>query len=455
MLEILSEKLKSLASACGFPLYVVGGTCREYLSGVRPLRRDWDICAPASPQELAALAQREGFETCAVYKNTGTVKLRADGEEYEFTSFRSDKYVRGMHTPAKIYFTDDILLDARRRDFTCNAVYYDICAGQFVDPLGGIADIAAKLVRTVAPAKKVFGEDGLRLMRLARLCGVTGFSPDEECMAGAAENCALIDDISAERVYAELHAILHADEKYGEDGGQYRALCVLRGTGVLGRILPELAGGAGMSQRSDFHKYDVLEHSLRCVMYAPPGIRLAALLHDVGKPYCKVTTGTFHKHEEEGERIALEICRRLKVPKKLAERTVRLVRLHMYDLDCNARESKVRRLIINNFDIFEELLQLKQADFSACRDDLSVAPTVKKWRAVYDDMKKEGVPFSVGELNVRGGDLIAAGVPAKNCGRVLQALLSECAMLPALNERPRLIAAAQRIARTYRDEEDR
>ena len=333
MLEILPEKLKVLAAACNFPLYVVGGTCREYLSDLQPLVRDWDICAPVLPEEFAAVAAANGFETCAVYKNTGTVKLMADGEGYEFTSFRSDKYVRGLHTPAKIYFTDDILLDARRRDFTCNAVYFNICAGQFVDPLGGMADIKNKIVRTVAPAEKVFGEDGLRLMRLARLCGSTGFSPDEECLSGARQNARLIADISAERIYAELSAILSADKKYGVKYGQYAALCVLRDAEVLGCILPELALGDGMSQRRDFHLYDVLEHSLRCVMYAPQDIRLAALLHDVGKPYCMVTGGNFHDHEEAGARIAEDICLRLKVPVKLREEVVRLVRLHMYDME--------------------------------------------------------------------------------------------------------------------------
>lgn len=177
MQEILPQKLKELAYSCDFPLYVVGGTCREYLSSSFPLKADYDICAPVVPEVFAEAAEKLGFESTAVYKNTGTVKMKAEGQDYEFTSFRSDKYVRGMHTPAKIYFTDDINLDARRRDFTCNAVYYDIKSDEFVDPLGGIDDIKRKCVRTVAPADKVFGEDGLRLMRLARVCGETASSP--------------------------------------------------------------------------------------------------------------------------------------------------------------------------------------------------------------------------------------------------------------------------------------
>ena len=447
MLEILPEKLIDLAHACPFPLYVVGGTCREYLSSMFPLKPDYDICAPVLPEVFAEAAEKFGFAQCAVYKNTGTVKLKAEGEDYEFTSFRSDKYVRGTHTPAKIYFTDDIELDARRRDFTCNAVYYDIKAEEFIDPLGGIEDIKRKALRTVAPAGKVFGEDGLRLMRLARMCGAIGFRPDEECIEGARANCRLISDISAERIYSELREILHADSKYGVKYGQYAALSMLRETGVLGVIIPELSLGAGMTQRQDFHMHDVLEHTLRCVMYAPDDIRLAALLHDVGKPYCKITSGNFINHEVEGARIAREICSRLRVPKKLTEETVRLIELHMYDVDCKARESKIRRMIVSNRDIFFKLAELKQADFSACRDDLSEAPVISKWREIYQNMVSEGVPFNLRELKVKGDELIAAGIPRAKCGAVLDRLLLECAALPQLNERNKLIITARRVVR--------
>ena len=448
MIETLPKKLVELAKACPFPLYVVGGTCREYLSSMFPLKPDYDICAPVPPETFAVKAEEFGFAKCAVYKNTGTVKMQTDdGGDYEFTSFRSDKYVRGVHKPANIYFTEDINLDARRRDFTCNAVYYDIKEQKFIDPLGGMDDIKRKVLRTVAPAEKVFGEDGLRLLRLARMCGATGFRPDEECMEGARHNCRLIRDISAERIYDEFRYILRADGIYGVKYGQYAALCIMRDTGVLGMILPELSLGAGMTQRQDFHMYDVLEHSLRCVMYAPDDIRLAALLHDVGKPYCKVLTGSYHDHEKEGARIAREICARLKVPKKLTEETVRLIELHMYDVDCKARESKIRRMIVSNRDIFFKLVALKQADYSACRDDLSEAPVITKWREIYGNMVAEKVPFNLRELKIKGDELIAAGIPRDKCGKVLDRLLLECAAFPQLNERNKLMIIAKRVVR--------
>ena len=157
---------------------------------------------------------------------------------------------------------------------------------------GGMEDIEAKRLKTVDKAKKVFGEDGLRLMRLCRFAGQLGFVPDEECLAGAKANAALIADISPERIFAELAAILHADGQYGVPYGHYAGLKLLEETGVLAQILPELALGKDMGQRKDFHKYDVLEHSLRAAKYADQKVRLSALLHDVGKPFCMLRTAT-------------------------------------------------------------------------------------------------------------------------------------------------------------------
>ena len=149
MQRIIPEKLLRLARSCPRPLYVVGGSVRDFLAGLTRETSDWDICSPMSTEELVSAAEACGLCAEAVYKNTGTVKLKGDGIDYEYTCFRSDKYVRGTHVPAEIFFTDDISLDAKRRDFTANAVYYDIAADKFLDPLGGRADIEQKRLKTV------------------------------------------------------------------------------------------------------------------------------------------------------------------------------------------------------------------------------------------------------------------------------------------------------------------
>lgn len=445
MINFLPQCLINLAKSCPYPVYVVGGRVRDFLAGLETENTDTDICAPASADDFLARATAAGFFADAEYRNTGTVKLSYGSESFEFTSFRSDEYVRGEHKPSNTFFTTDINLDARRRDFKCNAVYYDIAAGKTVDPLGGVDDINNKRISTVAPAEKVFGEDGLRLMRLARIAAQTGFLPTEECLGGARANAELIRDISAERVFAELMQILNADKKYGLNLGQYSGLKILQSTGVLKIILPELCAGGGIVQRKDFHKYDVLEHSLRAAAYADGSVRFAALLHDVGKPYCFKTSGNFFGHEDEGARIAKEICTRLKVPKKLTEETVRLIELHMYDLRGDAKENKVRKFIIENIEILDKLLFLKQADFSACRDDFSCAPSVEKFKAVYAKMKEEGIPFSLKELNIKGGDLIAIGFPAEEVGNTLKRLLIDCAIKTVQNDKEKLLARAVKV----------
>ncbi len=439
--------LKLFAEALPRPLYLVGGSVRDFLAGVPLTHADWDICSPATEEEALAAAGQTGLRVRAVYRNTGTVRLQdAEGTEYEYTRFRSDTYVRGIHTPVAIDFTDDIVRDALRRDFRANAVYFDIAAGQLCDPLDGVRDIRAKVLRTVAPAEKVFGEDGLRLVRLARQTAQTGFSPDEACIAGAARNAALIRDIAPERIFREMELLLHADAR-ADANGPYRGLHVLQKTGVLKELLPELAAGEGMAQRADFHNYDVLEHSLRCVLYSPPSVRWAALLHDAGKPLCFLRDGNFHAHPQEGARIAQDVLSRLKAPKKLISFTARLVALHMRDFNLQMKESKVRREIVADYALLPALFALRQADFSACKDDLSPAPGVVKWQRILQRMRGEGVPFSLKELAVNGSDLAALGIRGERTGEVLGELLAYCIQDGRRNTRAALVKHIRTLER--------
>ena len=448
--KILPDGLIRLANASKKPLYVVGGAVRDALSDLtlpKSTPRDWDICSPMSYEEFTELANAQSCTIKSVFKNTGTVKLQdADGIDYEFSCFRSDRYVRGTHVPVEIYFTEDITLDARRRDFTANAVYYDIANDAFVDPLDGISAIKEKRLTTVAPAEKVFGEDGLRLLRLARQAAQLGFSPDEECLLGAKRNAALIQDISPERILTELNALLTADLKYGVIDGHYRGLKILDETRVLDYILPELTLGRNLTQRADFHKYDVLEHSLRAARYAPPALRLAALLHDVGKPFCHYRDGNSYAHPEEGERLAKVILTRFKAPNKQLERIPALVKWHMYDFNCQTSEKKLRRFFVEHYTLLEELLFIKQADFSACTDDMSIAPTCARWKELLQRMKDEGVPFTLKELAVNGNDVSGLGIPPKHISQILHELLLHTALRPMDNTPQKLLHLALRFA---------
>ncbi len=451
MLEILPQELKRLAKACPTPLYVVGGSVRDYVAKLTPSIRDWDICSPLLAEEFAALARANGFEIQAVYRNTGTVKIKGESD-YEYACFRCDKYVRGTHVPVETYFTEDIRLDAKRRDFTVNAVYFDVAKGNFVDPLDGLSAIREKRLTTVDDPNKVFGEDGLRLMRLVRQAAQLGFSPDESCLYGARANAKLISDISPERIFEELIAIVTAEQKCGVQDAPYRGLRLLDEIGVFSLLFPELAKGKGLAQRADFHKYDVLEHSLRAVKYAErlhadATLRLAALLHDVGKPTRMLESGNAHGHSEEGVPMVKEILTRLKAPKKVVQKVAWLTEWHMYDFDCRTSENKLRRFFVSNRENLEALLQLKQADFSACADDTSIAPTCLKWRALLAKMQEEGVPFSLKALAVGGREILDEGILARRVAAVLHRLLLHVAVNPRDNEKARLLRLAKGIER--------
>lgn len=448
MKKIIPKNLQNLASVCQDSLYIIGGSVRDFLLGY-PVGygADFDICSPMTEEKLLAAAKDCGFEAKSVYRATGTVKLKdAEGVSYEFTRFRSDKYVRGEHRPSETCFTREIALDARRRDFCCNAVYYDVKNHEIVDPLGGAEDIRKRILRTVAPAAKVFGEDGLRLLRLARFAAQLGFAPDEECFEGARANAALIRDIVPERIFEEFAAILISDTKHGETDGPYRGLKILDDTRVLDEIFPELTAGRGMAQPAAFHAYDVLEHSLRAVRYAPPDVRFAALLHDIGKPLCMAQNGNYHGHESVGAELAAGALKRLKAPKALTSETTRLVALHMRDFDLQMRENKVRREIAECYPLLPKLLALKQADYSACKDDVSPAPSARKWQRIAAVMEAEGVPFTLKELAVNGRDALEAGIPAEKVGSVLELLRNECVLDGSKNERNRLITRLKRLA---------
>jgi tRNA nucleotidyltransferase (CCA-adding enzyme) len=216
---------------------------------------------------------------------------------------------------------------------------------------------------------------------------------------------------------------------------------VLNESRVLDYILPELTLGRDMVQRPDFHKYDVLEHSLRAALYAPPSVRLAALLHDVGKPFCFHRDGNSYAHPQEGARIAKEILTRLKAPKRTIEHTARLIEAHMYDFNCQTKENKLRRYLVENYPILNDLFSIKQADFSACMDDISPAPTCVRWTALLEKMQAESVPFTLRELAVSGKDLQSI-LPPQQIGQTLTRLLLHVACNPLDNKKDKLLRLA-------------
>ena len=452
MRKIFAKNLIELAEKLDKSLYVVGGMVRNYLID-EYVSDDVDLAAGITVEELIPFLNESGFKVVAEYKRTGTVNFSDGVNRYEYTAFRKEKYLGGEHVPSVTEFTEDINEDALRRDFKCNAVYYDLKNDEYVDPLGGIEDIKNKVLDTVTLPDKVFSNDGLRLMRLARFSGELNFTPTEAVMEAAKKHAKNIKEISPERIYSELLRILHADEKYSfsDPQGHYTGLKILDKTTVLDGIFPELTDGRNMAQRADFHKYDVLKHSLRCVLYANKKVRLAALLHDVGKPFCKLRDGNSYEHPAEGANLAKEILTKLKAPKKLTDEVCALVLWHMYDFDCKTNENKLRRFFVAHYTILEKLLLLKQADFSACADDTSPAPTCVKWRKLLQKMQAEHAPLTLKELAISGNDLLMLEVPPYRIAEFLRRLLTHAVCFPKDNEKTRLL----RLASGYLKEEKR
>lgn len=417
--------IKALIELSGYfdkPLYIVGGAIRNYHMGLKIT--DIDLAAAISPQEVIERLKDSPFKASLTSKKLFTLKIEHKDKYFEFTSFRKDTYTGGKHTPDQSSLTDDILIDAKRRDFTVNAVYYDILKDEFVDPLGGIDDLNNRIIRTVDLPERVFSQDGLRLMRLARQAAEMGLDIDKTVMDAAKENVYLIKDIAIERIRDEFDRIITADRKYNIPNAHIRGLKLLEKIGLLSYILPELEKGKGLSQRKDYHKYDVYTHILKCFEYSQAEIRLAALLHDIAKPFCVQNDGSMKGHDREGKRMAENILNRLKYPKRTISEVKKLVYLHMYDLKTNTKDSTIRRFIQENFDILDKLIALKQADHKAGGIMGEESPSAARLKEVFEKMKAEGIPFTSKDLKVDGKDLIELDIPAHKRSLALKSLLN-------------------------------
>lgn len=412
------------------PLYAVGGCVRDEILGREVF--DIDLTSACLQEEAEKYAKAAGMRVLLGSKRLGTVMIKGE-KSYEYTPFRVDSYPAGsgVHKPASVRFTEDMEEDARRRDFTVNALYYDILGGDTLDLLGGKADLDARLLRAVDDPRRVLGEDGLRIMRLYRFVAVLGFSAEEKTAAAAREMSGLLGDIAPERIRVELDKLLA-----GEHAAE--GLRGLIGCGAMRVIMPEFCENIGVKQDPAFHMYDVDEHILRTVEYAPPRLRLAALLHDIGKGRCVREEGNMYRHAQVSAQMAEEIMTRLRYSKEQTRRTVRLVAAHMTDMRGDMRESKLRRFVANNADIIDDLTELIIADARAACGNADREKCLRIAR-LRDKMQKEGVPFGVGELAINGNDIMAFGYKGEEIGKVLNELFDLCLRGEKKNERKILL----------------
>jgi len=454
------------------PVYAVGGCVRNAL--LKMPAYDTDLCGALTPEDVCALADKKnGLKAVPVNPRIGTLKLLYDGKSYEYTTFRKDNYdINGGHRPLNSVFTKDIETDARRRDFTVNALYYDILNDTVIDPVGGCKDLEKRVLKTCDKADITLSQDGLRLMRLVRFAAEYGFEIDADTYSAAEKNAVLICGISGERVRGELLKILSSDKTaallFGIDGGfspenadkiaefnggPLRGLRLFLDIGLAKYVIPELNDCSGFVQPNKYHKFDVFTHIAKAVCYSPYEIRTAALFHDIGKPVCFKENGNMYRHAAYGMAIAKNRLgqKGLKFPIADINRTLGLICHHMFDIDGKVSESKVRLFVQENSNIVPDLIELKKADYRAkgVNDD-ECFPAVKM-NKIYQEMKREEVPFAVSELKINGNDLKRTGCKDSEIGETLKAVLKACANDSGMLNAEAQLEAALKLSKHKKD----
>ena len=368
--------LGSRFDAAGHRLYLVGGSVRDAMLG--GLGHDLDFTTSAHPDETHAILRDFTPATWDIGRDFGTIGAmkKEGGKEWqiEVTTFRADAYEPGSRKPV-VAFGERIEEDLVRRDFTVNAMAVDIVAGEFVDPWGGLRDLADGVLRTPAPAEVSFGDDPLRMMRAARFASRLGFRVAPEVQDAMREMAERITIVSAERVQAELTGLLLTDSPR-------EGLDLLVRTGVAEHFLPELPALRLERDEHMRHK-DVYAHSLTVLEQAidlekarghQPDIvnRLAALLHDIGKAptkkFVKGTGWTFHGHEFLGSKMVKTLFQRLKLPlgkdMKYVQKMVKLSSRPIALISDEASDSALRRMLFDAGEDLEDLFTLCKADIT-------------------------------------------------------------------------------------------
>jgi tRNA nucleotidyltransferase (CCA-adding enzyme) len=438
--------------AAGHAAYVVGGSLRDALLGREPA--DWDLATDARPERLLQLFPEASYEN-----RFGTVGVPVGREVFQITTFRIDHDYADHRRPHRVEFGDSIELDLARRDFTVNAMAWGADAPnaeatgaegpdavatepRLIDPFGGRSDVRLRLLRAVGDPDERFEEDALRMIRAVRLATTLSFEIEPRTLAGIARKADLVRHLSGERIASELDRLLAAPMPSV-------GLHLLETTGLLAGISAPLAAQRGVPQNKAEGE-DLWDHTLRTVDAAPadrPTVRLAALLHDIGKP-ATFSEGHFHGHDAVGADVAGSLLVQLHYPRAVVERVMLLVRSHMFDYHAGWSDAAVRRFIKKvGASALDELLLLRAADNVGSGLPPDAAGLTEVRRRIDDQLAAE-VALERSDLAVDGDDLITElGLrPGPQLGHVLDELLERVIAEPALNDRPSLLLLARTIA---------
>ena len=442
--NVPKEVLMTLAVLQGasFEAFLVGGCVRDLIMGRKP--NDFDITTNATPEEIIALFPK------TFYENTyGTVGVVTCGEDdlpvcsdesvkiVEVTPYRLETTYSDNRHPDTVMWSKNIEDDLKRRDFTCNAIAYNPITGELVDPFYGQRDIENKVIRAVGDPDLRFNEDALRLMRAIRFMSQLDFDIDSVTRESIEKNAHLLKNISRERVRDEFVKLVMTDFPM-------RGLVLMKETGILEDVVPELLRGVGVTQ-NQAHMYDVWEHNLRTLQHAadkkwPLHVRLSAIFHDISKPETKRYSKekgviTFYGHDVVGGRVTREIMERLKFPKDLIEQVSMFVRWHMFFSDTEQITlSAVRRLITNvGKENIWDLIDLRICDRIGTGRPKEEPYRLRMYQSMVEQALKDPVTLKMLKTDGKRIMDVTHETPGPKIGYVLHALFDEVLEDPLKN----------------------
>lgn len=453
-IPLFLQKMGEIFKENGFESYLVGGAVRDMVMGKTPT--DWDITTNATPHDVKKIFKRV-IPTGIAH---GTVTVHFMKNEIEVTTFRTEStYSDGRH-PDKVQFASTIYDDLSRRDFTINAIAASLNDGKIIDPYNGMDDIKRKVIKTVGSPLERFNEDGLRPVRAVRFCAKLHFSIETETLQAISNPASLKKTamVSVERFRDEFIKIL-ATEKPSD------ALKLFEQTGIMNIFLPELLRGRNCIQNDvrGYHIFDVLDHCLYACDGAPCDklpVRLAALLHDIGKPDAKVIKQTdageictFYNHESYSEKITREMLSRLKFSNAMIENVAHLVKNHMFFYEPSWSDAAIRRFLVRvGYENIDDLIDLRLADIygkynkNVRLHDSESCILLIELKERIEKIHSENAALSLKSLAINGRDLMEIGIPAgKDLGRILNALFETVLDDPAQNTKETLLKIASRL----------
>ncbi len=419
----------------GFEAFLVGGCVRDLILDRTP--KDWDVTTNATPEKITRLFP-DSF-----YENTfGTVGVKIESENetlkvIEVTPYRLEGEYSDNRHPDTVIFSQKIEDDLKRRDFTMNCLAYSVLKNEVIDLYNGKMDIKDKIVRTVGEAEHRFKEDGLRILRAIRLSTELEFDIEPNTEKAILENANLLENISKERIRDEFTKIIMSKSPM-------KGILTMKKLNVLQYVVPELEDAIGVEQ-GGIHAYDVWEHLLRSLQHSadkeyPLELRLSALFHDISKPETRRGGGknkqwTFFGHEVLGARKTKKILEKLKYPTKIIEKTVSMIRWHMFFSDTEQISlSAVRRMIVNvGRDNIWDLMNLRICDRIGAGRPKEDPYRLRKYHAMIEEALRD--PISVGMLKIDGKKImeITKITPGPKIGFTLHALLEEVLEDPTKN----------------------